>query len=39
LRVEKDVEVKIKLVFLNLIANLEVDLEKACEIFAIATSF
>jgi transposase len=38
LRGEKDEEVKIKLIFLNLIANLKVDLGKACEIFAIATS-
>jgi len=37
LRDERDKEVKIKLIFLNLIANLKVDLEKACEIFGIAT--
>ena len=36
LKAEKDEESKIKLIFLNLIANLKVDLEKACEIFAIA---
>lgn len=35
---EKDEEVKIKLIFLNLLANLEVDLEKAGKIFGIATS-
>ena len=33
---EKEGEVKIKLIFFNLIANLEVDLEKACQIFSIA---
>jgi transposase len=38
LRGEKGEEVKIKLIFLNLIANLKIDLEKVCEIFAIATS-
>ena len=36
LRDERDKEVKIKLIFLNLIANLKLDLEKACEIFGIA---
>jgi hypothetical protein len=38
LRDEKDENVRIKLIFLNLVSNLKVDLEKACEIFAIATS-
>ncbi len=31
---EKDEKVKIKLIFFNLIANLEVALEKVCEICA-----
>ena len=37
-RDEKDENVRIKLIFLNLVSNLKVDLEKACEIFVIATS-
>jgi len=38
LREEKDEEVKIKLIFVNFLLNFKVDLEKACETFAIATS-
>ena len=36
LRSEKEETIRIKLIFLNFAANFEVDLEKACEIFAIA---
>jgi len=35
LKDEKDENVRIKLIFLNLISNLKVDLERACELFAI----
>jgi hypothetical protein len=38
LRDEKGENVRIKLIFLNLISNLKVNLEKACELFAITTS-
>jgi len=37
LRSEKDKEVRIKLIFLNFMTNFRVDLEKACQIFSIAT--
>lgn len=36
LRSEKEESIKIKLIFLNLVASFKVDLEKVCEIFAIA---
>jgi transposase len=36
LRSEKEETIRIKLIFLNLAASFKVDLEKACEIFAIA---
>jgi transposase len=36
LRGEKEETVRIKLIFLNFTANFKVDLEEACEIFAIA---
>jgi len=38
LKEEKDKEAKIKLIFLNFLSNFKADLEKACEIFSIATS-
>lgn len=37
LKEEKDSSTKIKLLFLNLMVNLNMSLEKACEIFTIAT--
>ena len=37
LRSEKDKKVRIKLIFLNFMANFRVDLEKACQVFSIAT--
>ena len=37
LRSENEEEVKIRLIFLNMVANLEIDLEVACRIFGIAT--
>ncbi len=38
LKAEKKEDVKIKLIFLNLMSNLEVRLEKACQLCGIATS-
>ena len=38
LKTEKEEKVKVKLIFLNLIADLKIDLEKACQIFGIAIS-
>jgi hypothetical protein len=37
LRDEKDEKIRIKLIFLNLMVDLKVDVERACEIFNIAT--
>ncbi len=36
LKTEKKGNVRVKLIFLNLIANTQMDLEKACEICGIA---
>jgi len=36
LKTEKKGDVRVKLIFLNLMANTEVDLEKACELCGIA---
>ncbi len=38
LKVEKKEDVKIKLIFLNLMSSLEMGLEEACQLCGIATS-